>query len=165
MEIGNWQGIPKMTSRFDRLGNLDRALLITLIAATSTFLLPYSANAQTSNQKDFVFEIKNLKILNPSEIADLIDGETKPQVKTEVATVTPPSVPVVKTISYALPPKAIGDARVYMHEPEIRAYICPKLGDKCNIFLAVLAAENGTHECTRDNRGLNRNGSVDIGLA
>jgi hypothetical protein len=51
-----------------------------------------------------------------------------------------------------------------MHEPEIRAYVCPRLGDNCNTFIAILKAENGTHECTRDNRGTNRNGSIDIGL-
>ena len=55
--------------------------------------------------------------------------------------------------------------KVYMHEPQIRAYICPKLGERCNTFIAILKAENGTHECTRDNKGLNKNGSVDVGLA
>lgn len=55
--------------------------------------------------------------------------------------------------------------RVYMSESSIRSYVCPRMGKQCDVFIAILKAENGTHECTRDNRGLNRNGSVDVGLA
>ncbi len=124
-----------------------RFVLVLLIAFALPMVLPNIASAQTQNK--LVFEIKNLK-------------------PTITVTETPASVPVVKPVAkskYTLPPKTTGDARVYMQEPEIRAYVCPKLGTKCNIFIAVLKAENGTHECTRDNRGLNRNGSVDIGLA
>ncbi|HYE22655.1 MAG TPA: hypothetical protein VD998_03640 [Verrucomicrobiae bacterium] len=116
-------------------------------------------------------------------ISDSLNKQTEPEI-TETPNVadpvatTPPPAPspapkavaktpaVVKaaalTASYQVPPKATN--KVYMHEPEIRAYICPKLGANCNTFIAILKAENGTHECTRDNRGLNRNGSIDIGL-
>lgn len=161
-----------MTSRFDRLGIIDRGMLVLLIVATSSLFLPMSAAAQTSNQKPIVFEIKTLQIPNTTDIANMLDGKGDTTNTTISQSPTPPPVQLAvktatKTYSYNLPPKATGDARVYMHEPQIRAYICPKIGDvnKCNIFMAVLAAENGTHECTRDNRGLNRNGSVDIGLA
>lgn len=164
-----------MTSRFGRLGITDRTILIVLILATSTFVFPLEAAAQTSNQKQIVFEIKTSQIPNATDIADLLDGKDEP-IEPTIIVSTPPTPTPVKAITkktvvakstYNLPPKVTGDARVYMHEPQIRAYVCPKFSsvDKCNIFIAVLKAENGTHECTRDNRGLNRNGSVDIGLA
>ncbi|OGE86392.1 MAG: hypothetical protein A3C49_04160 [Candidatus Doudnabacteria bacterium RIFCSPHIGHO2_02_FULL_42_25] len=129
-----------------------------LIMVVSTMVFPIHVSAATENKTTLVFEIKI------SDLTKILEGK-KTEPKPEPV-VTP--TPVAKSASkYALPPKTVGDARVYMHEPEIRAYICPKIGDinKCNIFIAVLKAENGTHECTRDNRGLNRNGSVDIGLA
>jgi hypothetical protein len=99
------------------------------------------------------------------------DDQVATAVSVDVPSNPPTPVPVVKKTvavtktSYNVPPKTIGDTRVYMQEPEIRAYVCPKLGDRCNTFIAILKAENGTHECTRDNRGLNKNGSIDIGLA
>lgn|SRR5258708_1103249 len=149
-----------------------RFVLVLLIAFTAPMVLPNVASAQTQNK--FVFEIKNLK-LSTADISDAlnsVNNESKLQTETIVQAPAPiagPAAPVVnsvaKKISYTLPPKITGDARVYMQEPEIRAYVCPKLGDKCNIFIAILKGENGTHECTRDNRGLNLNGSVDIGLA
>lgn len=143
-----------------------RFVLVLLIAFVVPMVLPNIASAQTQNK--LVLEIKT--------VADFLNGNEKNEEKFETVatTVTPVAEPIpapvvkpvaVKKPAYTLPPKAVGDARVYMHEPEIRAYVCPKLGDKCNIFIAVLKAENGTHECTRDNRGLNKNGSVDIGLA
>ncbi len=155
-----------MTSRF---------VTLVLVAVVGTTMFPHAALADTVNKTSLVFEIKNVKIIT-ADIADAINGkdEVDPEqiVGVEIppasvlATKTAPVVkPAAKKTSYTLPPRAAGDARVYMHEPEIRAYVCPKLGDKCNIFIAVLKAENGTHECTRDNRGLNKNGSVDIGLA
>ncbi|MBX4205086.1 MAG: hypothetical protein KW788_02770 [Candidatus Doudnabacteria bacterium] len=161
-----------MNRRFDRLGALDQVVLVTLITSVSMFLFPFSVAAQTSNQTPIVFEIKTLQIPNTAKIADLMNPADVVSSTIETsAPPTPVATPVktakvtTTTSKYNLPPKTVGDARVYMQEPEIRAYICPKLGDKCNIFIAVLKAENGTHECTRDNRGLNRNGSVDIGLA
>jgi hypothetical protein len=148
-----------------------RFVLVLLIAFVVPMVLPNIASAQTQNK--LVLEIKNLK-LTTSDIADALnkddEAETEemeivPAPSPVPAPVAPVAKPVAKKTSYTLPPKTVGDARVYMHEPEIREYVCPKLGDKCNIFIAVLKAENGTHECTRDNRGLNKNGSVDIGLA
>lgn len=130
-----------------------------------------SVNIPTVHQiSGFIYKKPEVKI---EEIATV---EIQPNIqaaalKTEEVVVIEEPVakqPVKPTtqVSYVLPPKTVGDARVYMHEPEIRAYICPKMGEKdCNIFVAILKAENGTHECTRDNRGLNRNGTVDIGLA
>lgn len=150
-----------MNRRFDRLGALDQVVLITLITSISMFLFPFSVAAQTSNQT-IVFEIKTLQIPNIMTPASTTI-ETPDQPSAPVAPVAK-TITVAKT-SYKVPPKTVGDARVYMQEPEIRAYVCPKLGDRCNTFIAILAAENGTHECTRDNRGLNKNGSIDIGLA
>jgi hypothetical protein len=162
-----------MTSRFERLGSVNRGVIVLLIIAVSSVFLPMQAQAQESNTRSLVFEIKTLQIPNATEIADQIFGAD--EVETDTITIstppTPQPVPVaikkpaVKKPTYTLPPKTVGDARIYMHEPSIRAYVCPKLGAQCNTFIAVLKAENGTHECTRDNRGLNRNGSVDIGLA
>jgi hypothetical protein len=165
-----------MTSRFEqRLSVIDQMLLVTLIASTATLMFPSSTAAQTTNQNNLVFEIKNVKIPNTENLSDLLNGTNK-EGKIAPTAINPPPSPtptiqskvvtasIVKQI-YDMPPKVTGTARVYMHEPAIRAYVCPKLGDRCNTFMAILAAENGTHECTRDNRGLNRNGSVDIGLA
>jgi hypothetical protein len=139
-----------------------RFVLVLLIAFVLPMLVPNVASAQTQNK--LVFEIKNVaEYLNSN-----LNGNDEQKVETPAPVAeTAPVIekPVAKKTYSTLPPKTTGDARVYMHEPEIRAYVCPKLGDKCNIFIAVLKAENGTHECTRDNRGLNRNGSVDIGLA
>jgi hypothetical protein len=160
-----------MNRRFDRLGALDQVVLVTLITSVSMFLFPFSVAAQTSNQTPIVFEIKTLQIPNTTDIAALTNKDAKPASTTIETVAAPAPAPVAKTITvaksttYKVPPKTVGAARVYMQEPEIRAYVCPKLGDRCNTFIAILAAENGTHECTRDNRGLNRNGSIDIGLA
>ncbi|MBX4186782.1 MAG: hypothetical protein KW802_00790 [Candidatus Doudnabacteria bacterium] len=140
-----------------------RFVLVLLIAFVVPMVLPNIASAQTQNK--LVFEIKNVS----EYINGVTDEDQSVEPVAEPVTPAPAPVPVVKSVTkkvaYTLPPKITGDARVYMHEPEIRAYICPKLGSRCNTFIAVLKAENGTHECTRDNRGLNRNGSVDIGLA
>ncbi len=154
-----------MTSRF---------VLVVLIAVFVTSF-PYTASAQTQNKQRLVFEINSfpkITIPNPESIQSLNKPEPQELVTVEIPVeATPIEVEAKVAIaqvkkSTPLPPKVTPEERVYMHEPEIRAYICPKMGDKdCNIFVAVLKAENGTHECTRDNRGLNRNGSVDVGLA
>ena len=147
-----------MTSRFVWL--VLFAVLVTTV--------PHAASAQTENKTTLVFEIKN--DLSVGNIYNFFNKPEKIDPSELVGPPMPPAKPAVTSATttkgnYVLPPKVEGDAKVYMQEPEIRAYICPKLGDKCNTFIAVLKAENGTHECTRDNRGLNRNGSVDIGLA
>jgi hypothetical protein len=161
-----------MTSRLNRLSVIDRATLVTLIFATSTVLFPYSADASTEIKTDFVFEIKSvntIKIPNTEIVAKLINPDKDTVAHTnnipKPIVIPVPTVAVIPAGGHKIPPKAVN--KVYMHEPEIRAYLCPKLPsvDVCNTFLAVLKGENGTHECTRDNRGLNRNGSIDIGLA
>jgi len=140
----------------------SRLVRLALVAMVPAMLIPNSAFAQTdlasqasslvAKSTTTVFEI-NIKI--PNLVAE----------KIETPVIVAQPIVRTSTAKYNLPPKVIGDARVYLQEPGIRAYVCPKLGDRCNTFMAILAAENGTHECTRDNRGLNRNGSVDIGLA
>jgi hypothetical protein len=177
-----------MTARFERLSILDGVILASMLAVLAIFFFPTPADASDLNKTSLVFEIKKFATVKIPEfptikvISDLIQNSENvdkavtnsslEMVPTAVA-VTPVTSEVInKTVPAQLtlstnrqvPPKKTGADRVYMHEPQIRAYICPKLGDKCNIFIAILKAENGTHECTRDNRGLNRNGTIDIGL-
>ena len=170
------------TARFERLSFIDNAVLASILASLTVFSFPapaFADEASTENKTSLVFEIKNfqtIKIPDTDAIAILIDKSDDKNQDAEIAPTQPAPEPVVAQtkaavkpaakVSSKVPPKAVGDAKVYMHEPEIAAYICPKMGnEKCKIFIAILKAENGTHECTRDNRGLNRNGSIDIGLA
>lgn len=129
-----------MTYRDVRLSLSEQIIIIGLLITLPAFLFPVKAAAQNENQPRLVFEIKNYPIIEIPEVED----RPTPQVQ---------AVPIIT------------DGKIYMHEPEIRTYVCPKLGNKCNTFIAILKAENGTHECTRDNKGLNKNGSVDVGLA
>ncbi len=162
---------------------------VVLLATQAVTFTPVNTDAaQTENKTKQVYEIKVPQVSIPTvlEISGFINDKTQPEIRIEdIATVEvqpviqaaalkveevvvmqEPIKPVLQKISYQFPPKTIGENRVYMDEPEIRAYLCPIMGQsQCNIFVAILKAENGTHECTRDNRGLNRNGSVDIGLA
>jgi len=163
-----------------------------MLAVMAIFLYTGTADASVSNKTSLVFEIKSFPKLEIPEIpsVQLIADLMNNSVKVEIAETTKPSqltmVPSPSTVppvpatavtrkggtvlgAYQpndglVPAKKTGTDRAYMHEPEIRAYICPKLGEKCNTFISILKAENGSHECTRDNRGLNRNGSIDIGL-
>ncbi|OGE80508.1 MAG: hypothetical protein A2660_00645 [Candidatus Doudnabacteria bacterium RIFCSPHIGHO2_01_FULL_45_18] len=116
------------------------------------------AKAEIQNKTTLVFEIKNVE--NFLNSLDDSDEQAVEEVAIDPQLMGPP-----KPKNY-VPPKVKLENQVYMHEPEIRAYLCPKMGQKnCEVFIAILKAENGTHECTRDNRGLNRNGSLDVGLA
>jgi hypothetical protein len=180
-----------MTARFERLSITDGLMLVITLAVMAIFLVPGAADASESNKTSIIFEIKSFPKVKIPEIPSVqqIAAVVKTSEKVEIAENTsqlpmvaaPSPVPAVAvevqrkisvttvvlqapTTPHQTPPKKIGAERVYMHEPEIRAYICPKLGENCNTFIAILKAENGTHECTRDNRGLNRNGSIDIGL-
>lgn len=171
-----------MTSRFAQLSPMDKIILIAVLVTLPNMFVPNTAAAQTETKTRLVVEIKNfsnITIPNVSQISNFLNKETEAPVVVEEPVVEevvaePFVAPVVKKTAVVatantfanLPPKVTGDARVYMHEPEIRAYLCPKMGQRdCDIFVAILKAENGTHECTRDNRGLNKNGSVDVGLA
>jgi hypothetical protein len=178
-----------MTARFERLSIIDGTILASMLAILAILFVPNSADA-SSNKTSQIFEIKNFKIIKLPElpsmqlIADLNNSD-KATIVESAATLAPvptpapvPATPIAEVKKFAaprisaastinsglVPAKKTGSDRVYMHEPEIRAYLCPKLGDKCNTFIAILKAENGSHECTRDNRGTNRNGSIDIGL-
>ena len=133
-----------MTARFERLSAVDRLILVTAIASLTLSLFPHSAAASAQNKTPLVFEIKNFpKIIIPDIEATPVEIEEDP-IKIDVDSDT---------------------GKIYMHEPAIKAYVCSKLGSNCKTFIAILKAENGTHECTRDNKGLNRNGSIDVGLA
>jgi hypothetical protein len=181
-----------MTARFERLSITDGSVLASMLAVMAIFLITTPADASASNKTSLVFEIKSFTKVEIPEIpsvqliADLMNNSVKVEIvetaKPSQLTMVPspsvvPPAPVASVTRKAVtvlgayepndgivPAKKVGNERVYMHEPEIRAYVCPKLGDKCNTFIAILKAENGSHECTRDNRGLNRNGSIDIGL-
>lgn len=151
---------------------LSQIALISLLTVLTLGLMPGVASAQTDT-KSLVFEIKNLSIPSVASISDFINDDSADQAElTTVTLPTPAPLPdnvkltQIKKPVFQFPPKVLGEERVYMHEPEIRDYVCPKMGpSKCEIFIAVLKGENGTHECTRDNRGVNRNGSLDVGLA
>jgi hypothetical protein len=181
--------ISQMTSRFERL-SIQAGMII---ATAAIILIATPADASASNKTPQIFEIKSFPKVEIPEIptvqliADLMNTSEKVEIaetsnQTSQITMVPspstaPAAPV-NTVARKggtvlgayqpndglVPAKKVGAERVYMHEPEIRAYVCPKLGDKCNTFIAILKAENGSHECTRDNRGTNRNGSIDIGL-
>lgn len=127
-----------------RLSIAEQIILIGILAGLTLFSFPAGASAYDVYKTPLIFEIKNFPILVIQEevTATPIEIEEDP-IKIEVAE----------------------NGKVYMHEPAIKAYVCPKLKDKCKTFIAILKAENGTHECTRDNKGLNRNGSIDVGLA
>lgn len=174
-----------MSARFAKLSILGGTIaILTLFVTTNT------ADA-SENKTRQIIDIKNFKTIKIPElptvkmISDLMKNSEKVEISqtTTMISVVPTPSPVpttaitevkskfsaTKIANYeandgVTPAKAVGAERVYMHEPEIRAYVCPKLGDKCNTFIAILKAENGSHECTRDNRGLNRNGTIDIGL-
>jgi hypothetical protein len=179
-----------MTARFERLSIVDGTILASMFAILALFSLTNTADA-SSNKTSQIFEIKSFPTVRIPEIpsvqmiSDLVNNSEKVEIveSTSALAAVPSPAPVppiaiseviaknvtpkvasASTSNSLVPAKKVGAERVYMHEPEIRAYVCPKLGDKCNIFIAILAAENGSHECTRDNRGTNRNGSIDIGL-
>jgi hypothetical protein len=153
----------ELTSEEGKQYSMTSSFVWVLLSAVMVTMFPQAASATTENKTELVFEIKTA-----SELLSRFQPEPTEVKKVKIASIKiekTVTIPTKKT-SYTLPPKVTGDDRVYMHEPEIRAYICPIMGaSQCNIFIAILKAENGTHECTRDNRGLNRNGSVDIGLA
>lgn len=169
-----------MKSNFDRFGKLEQILLIGLLATLPSLMMPNTAAAQTDT-KSLSVEIQNLTTMNIPHVSAIAEYMTNRNVEKTTESEAPAveSLPapvetvavievkkVAPKVTYQYPPKVALEERVYMHEPEIREYICPKMGQKqCNIFVAILKAENGTHECTRDNRGLNRNGSLDVGLA
>jgi hypothetical protein len=179
-----------MTARFERLSIIDGTILASMLAILAILFVPNSADA-SSNKTSQVFEIKNFKIIKLPEIPSMqliadLNNSQKATIVEPASSLAPvptpapvPATPIAEVKAFAapkisaasitinnglVPAKKTGADRVYMHEPEIRAYLCPKLGDKCNTFIAILKAENGSHECTRDNRGTNRNGSIDIGL-
>ena len=159
-----------MTSRLGRFTVVDQVILVGSLILLP-MLFPQLAAAQTDT-KPLVLEIKNFTIPSVQNISDYFDEDSEEPVAEVVQPLpTPVPTPAPKTVkskkvAFQYPPRVESDERVYMHEPEIRDYICPKVGQKqCEIFIAVLKAENGTHECTRDNRGINPNGSIDVGLA
>jgi hypothetical protein len=148
------------------------AILLSLI----TLVFPNlgaAATAKTGQENSLVFEIKSKSIHQATKIKLATEnykqniGPHKNQVVTKYVATTPKTVKTVKkTIKIARAQASTeGIQRVFWSEAQIAEYACPKFGTDCKTFLAILKAENGTHECTRNNRGLNRNGSVDYGLA
>ena len=156
-----------MTSR-TRLSRGTKIFFLALLIALPTLFLSNQAEANTETNRP-VLEIKTLPNITDLGLYDdgpeaKVDAFVPAPVETPAPKVEKPAPTAVTTAkkvavtSYQYPPRVANEERVYMHEPEIRAYLCPKMGnDKCEIFIAVLKAENGTHECTRDNRGVNKN--------
>lgn len=144
-----------MRARFaKRLSTLDWIILTSALVGITLMSFPILAFA-AENKTPLVFEIKNFPQIKIPDIDVEGDFITESEVKADAVEVEDPTKSEVDPIT----------GKVYMHEPAIKAYVCPKLGNKCKTFIAILKAENGTHECTRDNKGLNRNGSIDVGLA
>jgi hypothetical protein len=146
---------------------LDQFILIGLLASLTVFLFPAQAAAQAENKTRLVFEIKNFPTLKiPTDLQipqiDINNDFTEDgQVKAAIVAVEPAEEKPAEDPDITRDPSG----KTYMHEPALKSYLCPKLKDKCKTFIAILKAENGTHECTRDNKGLNKNGSIDVGLA
>lgn len=157
-----------MRARFaHRLSAAEQGILVSVLAGLTLFSFPagasaYALSAETfvkaENKTPLIFEIKNFQKITIPEI-DIANDYF--QVGKVTAAEIEPEVVIEDPIKIETDERG----RVYMHEPSIKAYLCPKLGDKCKTFIAILKAENGTHECTRDNKGMNKNGSIDVGLA
>jgi hypothetical protein len=148
---------------------------LAILLSLSALVLPNlgaAATAKTGQENSLVFEIKSKSISEANKTKLATEsykqniGPTKPKkVVKKVATQTK-AKPKKTIIAQAKASTTnTGIQRVFWSEAQIAEYACPKFGKECKTFLAILKAENGTHECTRNNRGLNRNGSVDWGLA
>lgn len=46
----------------------------------------------------------------------------------------------------------------------VENFICFVFSEDCLVALAVSKAENHSRECARDNKGMNKDGTVDIGI-
>lgn len=157
------------------MNKLEQAIIIALLASLPLFLFPGTVAAEELNKTRLIPEIKNFPFISIPELPQIpelsqfpifyndADRITIESAKSEPVVEIAPELVTATKPTLQIPPRTTD--KVYMHEPEIRTYICPKLGNRCNTFIAILKAENGTHECTRDNRGLNKNGSIDVGLA
>lgn len=142
---------------------------IAILLSLTTLVFPdlgAASTAKAGEDKSLVFEIKSQSIQKATQI-QLATTEY-----TQTAGPLQSSIKVAPKIQRTITKKAANTAtktapagRVYWTEQQIADYACPKFGADCKTFLAILKAENGTHECTRNNKGLNRNGSVDYGLA
>ena len=148
---------------------------IAILLSLSFLVFPElgaAATAKTGQEKSLVFEIKSQSIQNATK-TKLATTEYKqaagPEKTKHVAVAKKVQTKKAVATTAAQPKIAAASAntgtRVFWTEQQIADYVCPKFGSECKTFIAILKAENGTHECTRNNKGLNRNGSVDYGLA
>src|SRR3989344_6578132 len=104
-----------------------------VLAGVTLLSFPTGASAYDVNKTPLIFEIKNFpKIFIPM----LIEKKTEEKIEVEATPIVVEEDPV----KIETDPET---GKVYMHEPSIKAYVCPKLGAKCKTFIAILKAENG----------------------
>ncbi|MGE5297547.1 MAG: hypothetical protein ACM3KM_00050 [Acidobacteriaceae bacterium] len=140
----------------------QKPIVLPTVSEINRFVTGLTTQEKESSPQGSSVQTENTIEQTSPQVTEVVPTEPLPAGKVEAKPMLAKSAVVVAS-AYLIPPKAVN--KVYMQEPEIRAYVCPKLGSQCDTFIAILKAENGTHECTRDNRGTNRNGSIDIGLA
>jgi hypothetical protein len=149
---------------------------LAILLSLSALVFPNlgaAATAKTGQENSLVFEIKSKSVQEATKIKLATEnykqnvGPQKNQVVINYVATTPIKAKTIKKSKIIAQAQAsTGNIqRVFWSEAQIAEYACPKFGSDCKTFLAILKAENGTHECTRNNKGLNRNGSTDYGLA
>jgi hypothetical protein len=143
------------------------AILLSLTALVFPDLGAASTAKAIGEDKSLVFQIKSQSIQKATQIQLATTEYTQNAGPLQSSIKVAPKIQrtITKTTATTAVTKTAPAGRVYWTEQQIAEYACPKFGADCKTFLAILKAENGTHECTRNNKGLNRNGSVDYGLA
>lgn len=120
-----------------------------------------TAYAQSADsKKGQVFEIKSQT--QNTDLDDILDPQNKNEEPVKLATAEEIMALEAEMKKTEL---AKASGKIFWTEEQIKEYACPKFGKDCKTFIAVLKAENGTHECTRRSIKQNRNGSYDWGLA
>jgi hypothetical protein len=142
------------------------AILLSLTALVFPDL-GAASTAKVGEDKSLVFEIKSQSIQKATQIQLATEDYENTAGPLQSSVRVAPKIQniTIKKAASTAVTKTAPAGRVYWTEQQIADYACPKFGADCKTFLAILKAENGTHECTRNNKGLNRNGSVDYGLA
>jgi hypothetical protein len=119
----------------------DVVLEIKNLQSTTNSPLEYSGLHQVFSYLQGILNNKEI----PAEISEEKIAVDWDRIPTVTANLTDNNATPARTISSAvrqaayhtIPPKAIN--KVYMHEPEIMEYICPKMGaEQCRIFYGHL---------------------------
>lgn len=115
------------------------------------------------SEKGQVFEIKS-QTQNNTDLDEILDPQNKSNTE-EVKLATVDEIIAAEASAKKTTVSKNVNGKIFWTEEQIKEYACPKFGTDCKTFVAVLKAENGTHECTRRSIKQNRNGSYDWGLA